>query len=43
MLRIHISAANGAVESEIGKQSRTAKMLSLLARCWVKVRKSWKE
>jgi hypothetical protein len=40
---MNISAANEASESEIGKQSRTEKILSLFDRLWVKVKHSWKE
>jgi len=43
MLRIHSTAANGEGDSELGTQSRTAKILSLFARWWAKVKQRWKE
>lgn len=43
MLRIHSIVANGEGDSELGTQIETAKILSLLARCWAKVKQSWKE
>ena len=43
-LRIHSSVANRASDSELGTQSRTAKILSSPPpRCWAKVKQSWKE
>jgi len=43
MLRIHSIVANGEGDSEPGIQRETAKILSLLAKCWAKVKQSWKE